>query len=392
MPTILAIASGGAAGALLRHYLNSAITHILPGSSFPWGIFVINVIGSFLLGILISLFAHFWEPPQAIKAFLTVGMLGAFTTFSTFSLDTVLLIERGAWSQYLEVGIGPDAEIFTKTTPMAAVGTGMDAGLHPKSHWNNPEPEVVLACDSRGRIRGATFAAVQENYQQELESLQAVKSVAEEDVTRLGEDVAMLDADTAGAVVLGVSPDAAESHARFAEKYRLPFSLLSDPDRSVMNAYGAWGEKTLYGRKTTGVIRSTVWIGPDGGELSPGDWADAAALWLGLLLNGRAVGDAGSQKHDEAAHEAHRGPEPQPIASDRAAPDRRRRRTARGPHPASPPATQVREYRFGCPSRYGLRNGVSSRSSSSSTVSDPSRRTSGRGSSPPKRIASIIEE
>ena len=72
------------------------------------------------------------------------------------------------------------------------------------------------------------------------------------------------DLQALGAVVLGVSPDAAESHARFAEKYRLPFSLLSDPDRSVMKAYGAWGEKTLYGRKTTGVIRSTVWIGPDG--------------------------------------------------------------------------------------------------------------------------------
>jgi thioredoxin-dependent peroxiredoxin len=67
-----------------------------------------------------------------------------------------------------------------------------------------------------------------------------------------------------GAVVLGVSPDSADSHARFAQKYRLPFRLLSDPDRSVMQAYGAWGEKTLYGKKTTGVIRSTVWIGPDG--------------------------------------------------------------------------------------------------------------------------------
>jgi peroxiredoxin Q/BCP len=72
------------------------------------------------------------------------------------------------------------------------------------------------------------------------------------------------DLQALGAVVLGVSPDAAESHARFAEKYRLPFPLLSDPDRSVMQAYGAWGEKTSYGRKTTGVIRSTVWIGPDG--------------------------------------------------------------------------------------------------------------------------------
>jgi len=67
-----------------------------------------------------------------------------------------------------------------------------------------------------------------------------------------------------GAVVLGVSPDGAESHERFTEKYRLSFPLLSDPDRKVMEKYGAWGEKTLYGKKTVGVIRSTVWIGPDG--------------------------------------------------------------------------------------------------------------------------------
>jgi thioredoxin-dependent peroxiredoxin len=67
-----------------------------------------------------------------------------------------------------------------------------------------------------------------------------------------------------GVEVLGISPDSAASHAAFAEKYRLPFRLLSDPDKRVMETYGAWGEKTLYGRKTTGVIRSTVWIGPDG--------------------------------------------------------------------------------------------------------------------------------
>jgi peroxiredoxin Q/BCP len=67
-----------------------------------------------------------------------------------------------------------------------------------------------------------------------------------------------------GAVVLGVSADDADSHERFAAKYRLPFTLLSDPDRSVMTAYGAYGEKTMYGRKVVGVIRSTVWIGPDG--------------------------------------------------------------------------------------------------------------------------------
>jgi fumarylacetoacetate (FAA) hydrolase family protein len=68
-----------------------------------------------------------------------------------------VLIRQGAWSQYLEVGIGPDAEIFTKCQPMAAVGTGMDAGIHPGSSWNNPEPEVVLAISSDGRVVGATL-------------------------------------------------------------------------------------------------------------------------------------------------------------------------------------------------------------------------------------------
>ena len=67
------------------------------------------------------------------------------------------LIAQGMWSQYLEVGIGPDAEIFSKAQPMAAVGTGMDAGLHPMSTWNNPEPEVVLVVASGGRIVGATL-------------------------------------------------------------------------------------------------------------------------------------------------------------------------------------------------------------------------------------------
>src|SRR6476646_5541186 len=67
------------------------------------------------------------------------------------------LIARGMWSQYLEVGIGPDAEIFSKAQTMAAVGSGMDAGLHPLSNWNNPEPEVVLAIASDGRIVGAAL-------------------------------------------------------------------------------------------------------------------------------------------------------------------------------------------------------------------------------------------
>ena len=67
------------------------------------------------------------------------------------------LVARGVWSQYLEVGIGPDAEIFTKCQPMASVGYGADVGLHPISTWNNPEPEVAVIAASTGRIVGATL-------------------------------------------------------------------------------------------------------------------------------------------------------------------------------------------------------------------------------------------
>src|SRR5207247_10211452 len=68
-----------------------------------------------------------------------------------------VLIAQNAWSQYLEVGIGPDAEVFTKAPVLSAVGTCTDAGLHPKSVWNNPEPEVVLVVTSDGRIVGASL-------------------------------------------------------------------------------------------------------------------------------------------------------------------------------------------------------------------------------------------
>jgi fumarylacetoacetate (FAA) hydrolase family protein len=66
-------------------------------------------------------------------------------------------IERGAWSQYMEVGIGPYAEVFSKSQPMSAVGFGADVGLHPESKWNNPEPEIVLAVNSRAETVGATL-------------------------------------------------------------------------------------------------------------------------------------------------------------------------------------------------------------------------------------------
>src|SRR6478609_361807 len=68
-----------------------------------------------------------------------------------------VLVAQGAWSQYLEVGIGPDAEVFTKAPTLSSVGAFMDAGLHPKSTWNNPEPEVVVIVTAEGKIVGATL-------------------------------------------------------------------------------------------------------------------------------------------------------------------------------------------------------------------------------------------
>jgi fumarylacetoacetate (FAA) hydrolase family protein len=68
-----------------------------------------------------------------------------------------VLLAQGMWSQYLEVGIGPDAEIFTKAQPMSAVGPGALVGIHPGSQWNNPEPEIVLAANSRGEVVGASL-------------------------------------------------------------------------------------------------------------------------------------------------------------------------------------------------------------------------------------------
>jgi thioredoxin-dependent peroxiredoxin len=72
------------------------------------------------------------------------------------------------------------------------------------------------------------------------------------------------DVEAAGAVVLGVSPDPLDSHARFRKKFELPFPLLADTDHAVADAYGVWGEKSMYGRKYEGIHRTTFVIGPDG--------------------------------------------------------------------------------------------------------------------------------
>ena len=129
-----------------------------------------------------------------------------------------VLLAEGLWSQYLEVGIGPDAEIFTKCQPMASVGWGADVGLHPISRWNNPEPEIVLAVDSRGGIRGAT----------------------------LGNDVNLRDVEGRSALLLGKAKDNNASAAIG------PFIRLFDADWSLDDVRRA--ELTLRVEGTDGFV------------------------------------------------------------------------------------------------------------------------------------------
>jgi fumarylacetoacetate (FAA) hydrolase family protein len=98
---------------------------------------------------------------EAIRRELA-GMIGQDLTTVVPGSPTAMalkeaLVAKGMWSQYLEVGIGPDAEIFTKAPPMAAVGHGAEIGIHPSSTWNNPEPEIVLVVNAAGKIVGATL-------------------------------------------------------------------------------------------------------------------------------------------------------------------------------------------------------------------------------------------
>ncbi|WP_026989492.1 fluoride efflux transporter CrcB [Fodinicurvata sediminis] len=96
MHSLLAVAAGGALGAVARHLLSAQIMRV-SGFGFPLGTLSVNVLGGLLMGLLVSLFALHWNAGQEVRLFLTVGLLGGFTTFSTFSMETILLFERGQW-------------------------------------------------------------------------------------------------------------------------------------------------------------------------------------------------------------------------------------------------------------------------------------------------------
>ena len=115
MKTVMAIALGGALGAVTRHFI-SHWSAVALGNGFPWGTLTVNVVGCFALGVVVEVMALVWSPAAEWRAFLTVGVLGAFTTFSAFSLDISILHERGEMLQailYVTVSVaGSIAAIF----------------------------------------------------------------------------------------------------------------------------------------------------------------------------------------------------------------------------------------------------------------------------------------
>lgn len=120
MKMLFAVAAGGAFGAVARYLVMVGVGRLLGPHDFPWGTLTVNVVGSVLMGVLIEVLALAWSPSQEVRALLVVGVLGAFTTFSTFSLDVMVLFERG---QTLFVAA------YVAGSVVLCVG-GLFAGLH----------------------------------------------------------------------------------------------------------------------------------------------------------------------------------------------------------------------------------------------------------------------
>ena len=124
MPTALAIAVAGAFGALARYGLDGWISRRAP-TSFPWGTFAINVTGSFLLGLAFVLMTERFRPDPWLRSAVTIGFLGAYTTFSTFSLETYRLIEDGAYGLAFANVVGSVAAGLTAVSAGVVLGRAL---------------------------------------------------------------------------------------------------------------------------------------------------------------------------------------------------------------------------------------------------------------------------
>ena len=118
MKTLLFVAAGGAIGSVCRYLVGVGAARWF-GVAYPWGTMTVNILGSLILGVLVEAFALHWSPNQEVRAFFAIGILGAFTTFSSFSMETILLFERG------EIAASFGYVVMTVVLSISAFAIGM---------------------------------------------------------------------------------------------------------------------------------------------------------------------------------------------------------------------------------------------------------------------------